>query len=141
MIETFVGPTPETLAAFGAWPDDEPIHMVNFLKYRDMAEYPDGHEHAGKGWSGRRAYEEYGRAIAVPFTKVGAQIVWRGAFNATTVGPAGEVWDDFLIVQYPSAKAFMAMIGDPEYQAGGINRTAALANSRLYRTKPGDASL
>ena len=30
----------------------------------------------------------------------------------------------------------MVMIGDPEYQAGAVNRTAALADSRLYRTSP-----
>ena len=141
MSEVHIGPTPESLAAFAALPDDEPIHMVNFLRYRELAEYPEGHESAGKGWSGREAYEEYGRSIAVPFTKVGAQVIWRGGFQATTIGPAGETWDDILVVQYPSAKAFMAMIGDPEYQAGGVNRTAALADSRLYRTRPGEASI
>lgn len=136
MTESYLHPGPENMAAFMALPDDTPINMVNFLRYRDLAEYPDGHEHAGKGWSGRRAYEEYGRAIAVPFTKVGAKVIWRGAFQATTIGAADEVWDDLLVVEYPSAKAFLQMIGDPEYQAGGINRTAALADSRLFRTSP-----
>lgn len=136
MTDSYLHPGPDNMAAFMALPDDTPINMVNFLRYRDLAEYPDGHEHAGKGWSGRRAYEEYGRAIAVPFTKVGAKVIWRGAFQATTIGAADEVWDDLLVVEYPSAKAFLQMIGDPEYQAGGINRTAALADSRLFRTSP-----
>ena len=141
MSETYLGPSEANFALFSALPSDEPIHMVNFLKYRDQAEYPAGHEHADKGWTGRQAYEQYGQAIAVPFTKVGAKVIWRGGFQATTIGPAGETWDDFLIVQYPSAQAFMAMISDPEYQAGAVNRTAALADSRLYRTKPGEASV
>ena len=47
-----------------------------------------------------------------------------------------EVWDDLLVVEYPSARAFLQMISDPEYQAGGVNRTAALADSRLFRTSP-----
>lgn len=136
MTDSYLHPGPDNMAAFMALPDDTPINMVNFLRYRDLADYPDGHEHAGKGWSGRRAYEEYGRAIAVPFTKVGAKVIWRGAFQATTIGAADEVWDDLLVVEYPSAKAFLQMIGDPEYQAGGINRTAALADSRLFRTSP-----
>ena len=63
-------------------------------------------------------------------------MIWRGAFQATTIGAADEVWDDLLVVEYPSAKAFLQMISDPEYQAGAINRTAALADSRLYRTSP-----
>lgn len=138
MTEVHTGPTPESMAAFAALPDDEPIHMLNFLKYRDAAEYPEGHEHAGKGWSGREAYAEYGRSISAPFSRVGAQVVWSGGFEATTIGPDGETWDDFLIVQYPDARSFMVMIGDPEYQAGSVNRTAALADSRLYRTRPGE---
>ena len=136
MTKTYIAPEPDNIAAFAAFTDDEPINMLNFLKYRDVAEYPEGHEHAGKGWSGREAYEEYGRAIAGPFTRVGAKVVWRGAFQATTIGSADEAWDDFLIVQYPSAKAFFAMTSDPEYLAGAVNRTAALADSRLFRTKP-----
>ena len=136
MKERYIEPGPDNMAAFMALPDDTPINMVNFLRYRDLAEYPDGHDHAGKGWSGRRAYEEYGRAIAVPFTKVGAKVIWRGAFQATTIGAADEVWDDLLVVEYPSARAFLQMISDPEYQAGGVNRTAALADSRLFRTHP-----
>ena len=136
MTDNYLHPGPDNMAAFMALPDDTPINMVNFLRYRELAEYPDGHEHVGKGWSGRRAYEEYGRAIAVPFTKVGAKVIWRGAFQVTTIGAADEVWDDLLVVEYPSAKAFLQMISDPEYQAGAINRTAALADSRLYRTSP-----
>ena len=70
MTDNYLHPGPDNMAAFMALPDDTPINMVNFLRYRELAEYPDGHEHVGKGWSGRRAYEEYGRAIVVPFTKV-----------------------------------------------------------------------
>ena len=139
-MTAYIEPGAANLAAFAALPDDEPINMVNFLRYREKAEYPDGHEHSDKDWSGARAYEEYGRSIAGPFMRAGAKIVWRGAFGATTIGPADEAWDDFLIVQYPSAKAFFGMISDPEYQAGAVNRTAALADSRIYRTKPEGAA-
>lgn len=138
MTECFIEPGPETMAAFLALPADRPIHMVNFLRYRDVADYPPGHAHGGKGWTGRQAYEEYGRSIAGPFTRVGARVVWRGAFETTVIGQPGEVWDDLLIAQYPSAQAFLAMIADPEYQAGAVNRKAALADSRLFRTMPAE---
>lgn len=140
MTESYLHPGPDNMAAFMALPDDSPIHMVNFLKYRDVAKYPEGHEHAAKGWSGERAYQEYGRAIAAPFTRVGAKVIWRGAFKATTIGDPAEQWDDLLVVEYPSAKAFLEMINDPEYQAGGVNRTAGLADSRLFRTDPANPS-
>jgi len=136
MREIYVGPTDENLALFGSHPDDHLIHMLNFLKYREIAEYPDGHEHAGKGWSGRRAYQEYLTAIEPIFRSIGAKIIWQAAFQATTIGSMAEVWDDMLIAEYPSSQVFLAMVSDPEYQAAGVNRTSALSDSRLYRTNP-----
>ncbi|MDP5103613.1 MAG: DUF1330 domain-containing protein, partial [Erythrobacter sp.] len=50
MTEFYIDPSPENFAAFKDLPRDEPIHMLNLLRYRDHAEYPEGHEHAGKGW-------------------------------------------------------------------------------------------
>lgn len=132
----YIMPSEANLAAFGALPDNEPIHMLNFLRYRDHAEYPAGHENAGNGWSGQKAYEEYIKRLGPIFERIGARLVWRGAFQATTVGSPGEVWDDMLIAEYPSAKVFLEMVGDPEYQLVTINRTAALSDSRIFRTRP-----
>ena len=137
MTERYIMPGEANLAAFGALPDDEPIHMLNFLKYRDKAEYPADHEHAGKGWAGQRAYEEYIEQLGPIFDRIGARLVWRSSFQATTIGSPDEVWDDMLIAEYPTAKVFLEMVGDPEYQLVTINRAAALSDSRIFRTKPG----
>ena len=136
MSDSMTQPTPESLARFAALPDDRVIHMINFLKYRDLAEYPEGHEHAGKGWSGRRAYEEYATTLGPIFDRIGARMVWRAAFEAAVIGHESEDWDDVLIAEYPNSKAFMAMVADPEYQAVAVNRTAALTDTRLIRTNP-----
>jgi uncharacterized protein (DUF1330 family) len=122
--------------AFKALPRDEPIHMLNLLRYRDQAVYPDGHENAGKGWSGRRAYEEYGATSGPIFRRVGGTLVWRGAFQTMVTGPDDERWDDGFVAQYPSAAAFLEMITDPAYQLAVVNRTAALLDSRLVRFAP-----
>ncbi len=137
MTERYIMPGEANLVAFGALPDDEPIHMLNFLKYRDKAEYPADHEHAGKGWTGQRAYEEYIEQLGPIFDRIGARLVWRSSFQATTIGSPDEVWDDMLIAEYPTAKVFLEMVGDPEYQLVTINRAAALSDSRIFRTKPG----
>ena len=60
-----------------------------------------------------------------------------GAFEAVLTGPEAMHWHDGFIAQYPSAAAFFEMIKDPEYQKAVVNRTAALADSRLVRFKPG----
>ena len=138
MSETFIDPSPANFAAFKALPRDEPIHMLNLLRYRELAEYPEGHEHHGKGWSGRRAYREYGKTSGPIFQRVGGSIVWRGAFQTMVTGPDDMRWDDGFIAQYPSSAAFFEMIKDPEYQLAVGNRTAALVDSRLVRFKPGE---
>ena len=59
-MTTYIDPSPVNFQAFKDLPRDQPIHMLNLLQFRDFAEYPEGHEHSDKGWSGKRAYQEYG---------------------------------------------------------------------------------
>ncbi|MCA1782609.1 MAG: DUF1330 domain-containing protein [Dermatophilaceae bacterium] len=133
-----IDPSRAAFDAFKGLPRDEPIHMLNLVRFREEAEYPEGHEHAGKGWSGRRAYREYGLTSGPVFSRVGGSIVWRGAFDCTLIGPEGESWDVAFIAQYPSGAAFLEMVVDEEYRRAVANRTAALADSRLVRFAPGD---
>lgn len=139
MTDIFIDPSPANFQAFKDLPRDEPIHMLNLLRYRDHAQYPDGHDHAGKDWSGRRAYQEYGKTSGPIFARVGGSIIWRGVFQTMVTGPDDMRWDDGFIAQYPHSGAFFEMIKDPDYQKAVINRTAALADSRLVRFKPGEA--
>jgi uncharacterized protein (DUF1330 family) len=139
MTEVYIDPSPANFQAFKDLPRDTPINMLNLLLYRERAAYPEGHEHAGKGWSGRRAYEEYGRTSGPIFRKLGGQILWRGRFETMVTGPDVREWHDGFIAQYPNAGAFFAMIKDPDYQQAVVNRTAALIDSRLIRFAPGKA--
>ena len=138
MSEWYIDPSRANFDAFKALPRDEPIHMLNLLLYRDKAEYPAGHEHHDKGWSGRRAYEEYGKTSGPIFRRVGGTIVWRGAFQTMVTGPEARAWHDSFVAQYPNAASFLEMIKDPDYQLAVTNRTAALLDSRLVRFKPGE---
>ncbi|WP_299192861.1 DUF1330 domain-containing protein [uncultured Erythrobacter sp.] len=133
-----IDPSPQNWEAFKNLPRDEPIHMLNLLLYRDLAEYPEGHEHAGKGWSGRRAYEEYGTTSGPIFRRVGGEIIWRGAFQTMVTGPSERGWHDGFIAQYPNAGAFFEMVLDEDYKFAVQNRTAGLLDSRLIRFAPGD---
>lgn len=136
--ETYIDPSPANFQAFKDLPRGTPIAMLNLLLFRDRAEYPEGHEYAAKGWSGREAYAEYGRASGPIFQRVGGQIIWRGSFETMVTGPDGERWHSGFIAQYPSAAAFFAMIKDPDYGLAVVNRNAALIDSRLVRFAPGE---
>ena len=136
MAAAFIQPSAANLVAFEKVSPGRPVNMLNFLRYRELACYPEDHAHASNQWSGARAYQQYGAEIAGPFGRSGAKILWQSAPLGTVIGPDGENWDAMLVVEYPNAQAFQTMISDPEYLVGAVNRTAALADSRLYLTQP-----
>lgn len=63
-MSAYVDPSREQFEAFKALPRETPIHMLNLDKYREVADYPEGHPNHGKALSGREAYREYSRSIA-----------------------------------------------------------------------------
>ena len=136
MTENFVDPTRADFDLFKALPRDTPINMLNLVRFRDLAAYPEGHEHAGKGWTGARAYAEYGTTSGPIFARVGGHIVWRGRFETVVTGPADEHWDAAFIAAYPHAGAFLEMVTDADYKLAVVNRQAAVATSRLIRFAP-----
>ncbi|MEO0372230.1 MAG: DUF1330 domain-containing protein [Pseudomonadota bacterium] len=117
---------------------DHPVEMLNLVRLRDVADYPEGHALARQGLTGAQAYREYGAGAAPIVDRIGASILWRGSFEATLIGPAGEVWDHAFIARYPTAHAFLEMISDPAYAEAVIHRQAAVETSRLIRCKPSD---
>jgi uncharacterized protein (DUF1330 family) len=124
-----IHPDRAALEALTKLADDEPLVMLNQLRFRPRASYPEGSAHAP--CSGREAYARYGAEAVKHVAKVGGKPIWMGAADLTVIGPSDEAWDEVLLVEYPSRKAFIAMASDPEYLACTVHRTAALADSRL----------
>ncbi|MCE8537448.1 DUF1330 domain-containing protein [Ruegeria pomeroyi] len=133
----YIDPDRAQFEAFKALDRDHPIEMLNLVRFRDHAAYPEGHALAGAGLSGAEAYRNYGRETAPIIARLGASIVWRGAFQTVLIGPGDEVWDEMFIARYPNAHAFLEMVTDPAYRQAVVHRQAAVATSRLIRTKPG----
>lgn len=123
--------TAENFAAFRADDRDGPIHMINLVRLRAMADYPDG-----RVATGAEAYAAYGRDTAPIFARLGGQIVWRGRLEQMLIGPADEARDLCFVAAYPSVAAFVAMIKDPDYRNAMVHRQAAVLDSRLICTAP-----
>ena len=138
MSDTHIDPTRAQFDAFKGLDRDQPIEMLNLVRFRDLANYPGDHELARDGLTGAQAYALYGKHTAAILQKVGGSIVWRAKFEITLIGPDGEAWDAMFIARYPTAHAFMAMVSDPGYQVAVVHRQAAVATSRLVRTAPAD---
>lgn len=129
---THVDPERAAFDAFKALDRDQPVEMLNLIRLRAQARYPDG-----RTATGAAAYAEYGARAAPVFARVGGRILWRGQPQLMLIGPADERWDIAFVAGYPSAGAFLAMVTDADYQRDAVpHRRAAVADSRLIRHAP-----
>ena len=130
----YIDPTKETFGIFRNNDRPGPIQMLNLVRFRDRAAYPDG-----RALSGAEAYAAYGKQSGPVFARLGGTIVWRGNFELMLIGPQTENWDECFIAQYPSVAAFVEMVRDPVYREAVKHRQAAVADSRLVRLAPSDS--
>lgn len=121
MPETYIHPSPEQIEALRAMDLQGPVVMVNLLRFA-----PDG---------GAEAYQRYGEAASPFIAASGATVRYLGHGAATVIGP--DRWDEVILVEYPSLQAFFEMTGKPDYPSE--IRAGALADSRLYCTRPASA--
>jgi len=123
-----IDPTKEVFAQFRDSDRPGPIHMLNLVRLRKQAAYPDGRKATGE-----EAYAAYGRDSGPVFARLGGRIVWQGKFELMLIGPENERWDHCFIAEYPTVAAFVEMIRDPVYREAVKHRQAAVEDSRLIR--------
>jgi hypothetical protein len=129
----YIDPSRENWQAFKDLPRDRPIHMLNLIKFRDLAAYPAGHPLHGKGLTGLEAYAIYREGFQRVVSGDGAAMVWEAPLECVVTGPEGE-WDEAFVMGYPNSAAFLAMVKNEEYIREVVpHRTAAVADSRLIR--------
>ncbi len=114
-------PTPEQFAALAARPADEPVVMVNLLKFK-----PE---------SGLESYLQYGREVVPHLERVGATLRYAGGAPAVVIGDGEQPWwDAILIVEYPTPQAFIDMVTTQEYAKVHEHRAAGLDRGDLIAT-------
>jgi len=122
MKNNFIDISTEGLAALKAFPEEKPIQMVNFLKFKKRV--PE------TGHSGEKQYTIYMKAASKHMAEVDANIVFFGTVKYTIIGPNDELeWDKILIVQYASKLEFFKMVMAKDYPSH--LRKLALEDSRL----------
>jgi len=99
-------PTPAQIQAFMKMPD-QPVVMVNLLKFKDAAEY-----------------QKYGVGVSKILGEIGAEMLFSGQCQNTLIG--GAEWDAVALVRYPNAQALIKMAQSPEYQKIHAHRDAGL---------------
>jgi len=130
----FVDPDRERFGQFKELAREGAIHMLNLVRLRAVATYPDG-----AMVTGAEAYGAYSRESAPVFERLGGRIVWSGGFEFMLIGPVEERWDLCFVAEYPSADALIEMLRDPVYREAVKHRQAAVETSRLIRLRPKSA--
>ena len=117
--------------------DDGALVMVNLLKFRPFAQYPDGSDaHV----TGREAYLRYGTVARTLIAGVGGHVRYSGDVTGLLLGDVEELWDAVALAEYPSLAAFRSMAMSREMRAIEHHREAGLAGQLNIRTRPQHAS-
>lgn len=112
---------------------DQPVVMLNLLRFREIADYSQTPELApAEPISGAAAYDLYMEATLPHLRASGGDVAFMGDAGAWFIGPEGEGWDMVLLVRQSSIQSFLGFAQNEPYLTGAIgHRTAALADSRL----------
>lgn len=116
-----INPTGQGLKSFLEAAPDEPVVMLNLLRFRD---------------GGRDSYEQYLAHFAEHAGDVGGQVLYYGDGATALVAEDGQAWDAVLLVSYPTRRAFSEMVRSPRYQEGTHLRDEALVEAVLQPTTP-----
>ncbi len=121
----------EHFFAFRESPHEGPVHLLNLIRLRKRADYPDGRDA-----SGAEAYRTYGQVSEPVLARLGVKIIWEGRFQSMLIGPESERWDLCFIAEYPDVSAFTEIIRDHLYREAAAHRKAAVEDSRLVALGP-----
>ena len=122
-VKNAVMPNEDQIKGFSEQVGDKPIYMVNLLKFKEKASYPDKRE---TNLTGEEAYAIYAEEVAGHLAKVGGKPVFGGEVERLMLGEVEDLWDKVAIAMYPSRKAMLQMINDPDYIVSAQHRVAGL---------------
>lgn len=126
--------TESLIEAAQAIPEGTPFYMLNLLRYKERAEYPETMGIAP--CSGREAYHRGYVGTFMKLTEgVSVEVAWLGVVIAGLVVLPGERWDELAIVRYPSFATFRSYVESKAYETEAVpHRIAALDDWRLLAT-------
>jgi uncharacterized protein (DUF1330 family) len=132
-VENRVYPEGAQIASLQEPGPDGPIVMVNLLKFRARAQYPDGSE---PELSGREAYLRYAVAVEALVRGVGGRVLYAGEVTFLMLGQVEQLWDEIALAEYPNRAALLRMAMSPECQAIAHHRDAGLEGQLNIETVP-----
>jgi uncharacterized protein (DUF1330 family) len=125
-------PTAEQFKTLLEGPADQPVVMLNLLRFKPRADAPD------VGLSGAEAYARYGDEMRKIVESHGGRILWSGRVDSMVIADVDPGYHAVALVQYPSRAKFVEIARSAEVAAIGVHRAAGLESQWLIATTQGE---
>jgi hypothetical protein len=114
--------------------DGREYYMVNLLKFREKALYPEG---SSFGDDPLAANARYNRAIIPLLLKHGGHPVYLGEVQGRFIHPLlADDWDQIGMVRYRSRRDMLKMAIEIAHKGVDIHKWAALEKTQVFPAKP-----
>ena len=119
-------PTAEQLQTLLAGPPDQPVVMLNLLRFKPQA---DGK--AAGSRSGEAAYREYATKMRAVVESHGGRFIWIGVADSVVIGDGSAEFHAVGLVEYPSRQKFVEIAMSDRVREIGRDREAGLESQWL----------
>ena len=122
-------PSNEQIEELMTGPTDQPVVMVNLLKFKERADESEGEA------SGQVAYGRYADHMRKVGVSQGCRFIWAGLVDSKVIGEDGDPeFDVIALVEYPSRHKFLEIVGSERVREIGEHRSAGLEMQWLIAT-------
>ena len=122
-------PSNEQIEELMTGPTDQPVVMVNLLKFKERADESEGEA------SGQVAYGRYAEQMRKVVESQGGRFIWAGRVDSKVIGEDGDPeFDVIALVEYPSRQKFLEIVGSERVREIGEHRSAGLEMQWLIAT-------
>ncbi len=122
-------PKKEQIEELMKGPADQPVVMVNLLKFKQRADESEGDA------TGQVAYGRYAEQMRKVVESQGGRFIWAGRVDSKVIGEDGDPeFDVVALVEYPSRQKFLEIGGSQKVREIGEHRSAGLEMQWLIAT-------
>ena len=121
-------PTKEQIEELMKGPPDQPVVMVNLLKFKPRADASEGDA------SGQEAYGRYAEQMRKVVESQGGRFIWAGRVDSMVIGEEDPNFHVVALVEYPSRQKFLEIAGSEKVREIGEHRSAGLESQWLLAT-------
>jgi hypothetical protein len=124
----------EALRRVGEADDGREFYMVNLMRHREKAVYPEGNDFDDDVQAAER---RYAAGILPRLLKRACLPVFVGTPTGLFIQPEGaDVWDQVGIVRYRSRRDLLEMVAEPGMSAVGVHKWASLEKTQVFPVRP-----